>query len=166
MDVRTVEEFISKLGPETQKFLEESSASKEGGKSTMAKMKTTAHLGPNFGKPGYSKGPPSPTKKQNPDSGRPIPDSPSKKPDSPLKKQIPGSPVKNRNLDSPSKRPKPDSPVKKASPTRASHEEKSLAATTKRMQLPLVTSKKRSVGDPKEDLSDPDSFYREFKVQV
>ena len=159
MDVRTVEEFISKLGPETQKFLEESSASKEGGKSTMAKMKTTAHLGPNFGKPGYSKGPLSPTKKQNQDSGRPIPDSP-------LKKQIPGSPVKSRNQDSPSKRPKPESPVKKASPTRASPEEKSLATTTKRMQLQLVTSKKRSVGDPKEDLSDPDSFYREFKVQV
>ena len=51
IDARTVEDFISKLGPETQKFLQESSDGE--GKSTAAKMKTTAHLGPNFGKPGY-----------------------------------------------------------------------------------------------------------------
>ena len=129
-------------------------------------MKTTAHLGPNFGKPGYSKIPPSPTKKLKQDSRQPIPDSPAKK-------EIPGSPVKNRNQDStamkpdsPSKRPKPESPVKIVSPTRVSSEDKPLATTTKRMQLPLVTSKKRSVGDPKDDSSDPDSFYREFKVQA
>ena len=178
-DVRTVEEFVSNLGPETQKFLEESL---EEGKSTVANMKTTAHLGPNFGKPGYSRGPPSPTKKQNQESRKLIPNSPTKKgdndaidknPDSPIKKQVPGSPVKNRNQDStvnksdsPSKRPKPDSPVKKGSPTRVPSEDKSLATMTKRMQLPLVTTKKRSVGDHKDDPCDPDSFYREFKVQA
>ena len=132
IDARTVEDFISKLGPETQKFLQESSDGE--GKSTAAKMKTTAHLGPNFGKPGYI----SPTKKQN---------------------QGPRKP------DSPSKRAKPESPVKRASPTRAPPEERTLATTTKKMQLPLVTSKKRSSGE-KDDLSDSDPFYREFKVRA
>ena len=130
-------------------------------------MRTTAHLGPNFGRPGYSKIPPSPTKKQKQGSRKPIPDSPgdtdsvAKKPNSPVKKPIPGSPVKDK-LDSPSKRPKPESPVKKASPTRASPEDKSMATTTKKMQLPLITSKRSLKDDP----SDPDSFYRDFKVRA
>ena len=129
-DARTVEDFISKLGPETQKFLQES-CTEEGEKG---RMKTTAHLGPNFGKPGFS----SPAKKQNQQG--------------------------SRKLDSPSKKPKPESPVKRASPTRAPPEEKSLVSTTtKRMQLPLVTSKRRS--EDKDDPSDPDPFYREFKVR-
>ena len=96
-------------------------------------MKTTAHLGPNFGKPGYI----SPNKKQN-NQG-------------------------SRKPDSPSKRPKPESPVKRASPTRAPPEERTLATTTKKMQLPLVTSKRRSSGE-KDDPMDADPFYREFKV--
>ena len=52
---------------------------------------------------------------------------------------------------------------KRVSPTRALPEERTLATTTKKMQLPLVTSKKRSSGE-KDDPMDPDPFYREFKV--
>ena len=133
IDARTVEDFISKLGPETQKFLQEESSEGEG-KSTAAKMKTTAHLGPNFGKPGYI----SPTKKQNQGSRRLIQNDPVSK--------------------------KPESPVKRVSLTRAPPEERTLATTTKKMQLPLVTSKRRP-GD-KDDPSDTDPFYREFKVRA
>ena len=169
-NAKTVEEFISGLGSETQKFLQEV----DEGKANIAQLKTTQHLGPNFGKPGYKK-PQSPTKKHKLDSKKPKPDSPVKSREVSPAKDPPGSQDSwTKKPGSPSKRPKPYSPVKRGKvPTELYKvpSDKSLDASTspktspvmmRRMQLPLVSRKK---GDPKEDTADPESFYKEFRVR-
>ena len=167
-DAKTVEGFISGLGSETQKFLKEV----DEGKSGIAQMKTTQHLGPNFGKPGYKK-PQSPTKKPKLDSKKPKSDSPAKSREvSPIKDPTGSQDSRTKKPGSPSKRPKPESPVKREKVPRELYKvpsDNSLATSPRsspvmmrRMQLPLVSRKK---GDPKEDTTDPESFYREFRVR-